>query len=95
MSGLQVCIADGQLMVTRGETNRSDATLDTDQTTLLSRRTPTADSTTRSPSAELPPRQGPCGHREVPAPLPLPQPTAVSDRTHVVEILESHPGLSG
>ena len=32
---------------------------------------------------------------EVPAPLPLPQPIAVSDRTYVVKILESHPGLSG
>lgn len=32
----QVCIADGQLMVTRGETDRPDAALDTDQATLLS-----------------------------------------------------------
>jgi DNA-binding HxlR family transcriptional regulator len=32
----QVCIADGQLTVTRGETDRPDATLDTDQATLLS-----------------------------------------------------------
>jgi DNA-binding HxlR family transcriptional regulator/putative sterol carrier protein len=32
----QVCIADGQLTVTRGETDRPDATLDTDQVTLLS-----------------------------------------------------------
>ena len=36
MSGFQVCIADGQLTVTRGETDRPDATLDTDQTTVLS-----------------------------------------------------------
>jgi DNA-binding HxlR family transcriptional regulator len=32
----QVCIADGQLTVTRGETDRPDAALDTDQATLLS-----------------------------------------------------------
>jgi DNA-binding HxlR family transcriptional regulator/putative sterol carrier protein len=32
----QVCIADGQLTVTRGEADRPDATLDTDQATLLS-----------------------------------------------------------
>jgi hypothetical protein len=58
------------------------------------RHAPTADSTTRSPSAELRLARN-RAVVEVPAPLPLPQPIAVSDRTYVVKILESHPGLSG
>jgi DNA-binding HxlR family transcriptional regulator/putative sterol carrier protein len=77
----QVCIADGQLTVTRGETDRPDATLDTDQATLLSllRSDRPLDAALASGELRL------AGDRALVERFrrlfPPPQPTPVADRT--------------